>query len=136
MLYMPINSVIGLPTDGENLKTDLDGKINVSGYALPQGADGPVEKVEVSVDHGNSWIEAELRFGDNVGPLKDQILKRKFKWAWCLWSAKVSVEKGTGRSIVCRATDAGGNTQPEQCEWNLRGVAYNGWGRAENLTIS
>jgi len=57
------------------------------------------------------------------------------KWAWCLWKAKVGVGKGEGKRLLSRAHDRGGNVQPERCEWNLRGVAYNGYGEVRNLQV-
>jgi sulfite oxidase len=135
MMDMPINSIIGIPDDGEVIKANEEGLVDARGYALPHGNDGPVRKVEVSGDNGKTWTEAQLNFG-GYGCLDSEESRRKIKWAWCLWNAKVKVEKGKGQGILCRATDVGGNTQEEQqSTWNLRGVGYNGWGRVSNLTV-
>merc|ERR1712157_335957 len=133
MMDMPVNSIIGMPDDEETVKADANGLVEVRGYALPHGRDGPVQKVEVSGDDGKTWVEAKLNFGD-YGDLNTEEAQRRVRWAWCLWSADVKVENGKNRRIVSRATDAGGNTQEEQSEWNLRGVGYNGWGSANDLT--
>lgn len=125
---MPVNSVVAIPTSDSTVQADPDGTVEVKGYALPSGSDGPITKVEVSTDDGATWQNAEL--------LKDQETNgAELKWAWCLWRARVKLEKGTGRKIVSRATDQSGNTQEACPEWNLRGVAYNGYGEASNLTL-
>lgn len=115
---MPINSVILSPASGSRIQ---DVTVAVSGYALPQGMDGPVVKVEVSTD-GQAWTEAVL--GGQEG-----------KWSWALWNAKVTMSKGSGRRILSRATDKGGNQQSGTAAWNLRGVAYNGYGEAKDLDV-
>lgn len=121
---MPVNSIIAEPGPGESIVRSGDGKIAVRGYALPGGRDGPVAKVEVSSDLGASWTAAELT-QDDAGS----------KWAWTLWSAHVSCEPGENKTIYSRATDTGGNQQPEKSQWNLRGVCWNGYGVVSDLTI-
>lgn len=127
---MPVNSVIGVPKMDAKVERDGDGQIEVKGYALPSGADGPISKVDVSVDGGESWVNAEL-FGDYESAEKDADLK----WAWCLWTAKVKIEKGSNKTILSRATDSAGNTQCRCPQWNFRGVAYNGYGEVTGLEI-
>ncbi|KAE8445540.1 hypothetical protein EG329_013304, partial [Mollisiaceae sp. DMI_Dod_QoI] len=117
---MPINSVVARPKSGATLHTNEDGMIEVEGYALPQGADGPVTKVEVSADEHKTWVEAEL-------------IGERSKFSWVLWKTKIKVGKGNGKRIFSRATDAGGNRQEAKAVWNLRGVAYNGYGEAGDL---
>jgi len=124
MYDTPINSVIGVPTDEETV-TLRDGKVEVKGYAVPNAADGPVTKVQVSTNGGENWVDAEI--GKSEG--------QRNKWCWVLWRAEVSMEPGTEREILSRAFDAGGNVQKEHSQWNLRGVGYSGYGRAMNLTI-
>lgn len=121
---MPINSVIGLPANGSTVQRNADDMVEVKGYALPGGDDGPVTRVEVSAD-GMTWKEAELLHHKDEG-----------KWSWMLWQAGVKVEPGSGRTIRSRAVDAGGNSQPQQPKWNLRGVCYNGYGEASDLTVT
>ncbi|KAE8154815.1 Oxidoreductase, molybdopterin-binding domain-containing protein [Aspergillus avenaceus] len=124
MCDMPINSVVGVPEDGERVVLSDDGMVEVKGYAVPQGADGPVTRVQVSGDGGLTWVDAEL--GGSAG---------ERKWCWVLWRARVAVERGNEREILSRAFDAGGNGQVEHSQWNLRGVGYNGFGRARGLTV-
>ncbi|KAF1991151.1 putative sulfite oxidase [Aulographum hederae CBS 113979] len=126
---MPINSAIGIPAADSTVTVNEEGFVDVVGYALPAGEDGPVVKVEVSGDEGESWIEATLSYG---GHRKKDV---SLKWGWCLWYAKVRMEKGTGRRILSRARDRGGNVQKENCEWNLKGVQYNAYGQVRGLEV-
>ena len=122
-----INCVVLAPEDDETVKLGAAGTINVKGYALPQGSDGPVTKVDVSADGGKNWKRA--RIVDDGGD-------KASKWSWVLWEADVEVEKGENRSIFSKATDKGGNTQTaEQSQWNLRGVGYNGYESTTGITV-
>ena len=121
---MPVNSTIAIPAEGSTVERDADGLVTVAGYALPSGDNGPVTKVEVSGDGGESWTDAELIHHDGEG-----------KWSWKLWRCKVKVAPGSPRTIYSKATDAAGNTQPQRSQWNLRGVCYNGYGEAADLTV-
>jgi sulfite oxidase len=125
---MPINSVIAIPASDSTVEVDEDGTIEVKGYALPSGSDGPITRVEVSADEGKTWLDAELLGGEEpeMGELK---------WAWSLWRARVKIEKGKGRKVFSRATDRSGNMQVETVDWNFRGVAYNGFGEASGLEV-
>lgn len=125
---MPINSVVATPASDLTVHLDENGTVEVSGYALPSGSDGPVVKVEVSGDEGKTWNEARLLIEDEEG-------EGDLKWAWCLWKARVKLEKGKGRKIFSRAVDRSGNVQKETVDWNLRGVAYNAYGEASGLEV-
>lgn len=124
MYDLPINSVVAVPSDWETVSVPPSGTVEVKGYAIPGGADGPVIGVEVSGDSGKSWVQAELNESS-----------RSSKWCWVLWRASVKMTLGTKVDILSRATDAGGNSQKEHSQWNLRGVGYSGYGRAKDLTI-
>ncbi|KAH7395451.1 Oxidoreductase, molybdopterin-binding domain-containing protein [Cadophora sp. MPI-SDFR-AT-0126] len=117
-----INSVIAYPAQDDTVTLDADGMVEVKGYAIPGGYDGPVVDVQVSGNGGKSWITAEF-------------VSKPTKFSWVIWKARVTVERGPNRTIWSRATDAGGNTQPEMSVWNIRGVGYNGYGDARNLTV-
>jgi sulfane dehydrogenase subunit SoxC len=72
----------------------------------------PVERVEVSVDGGAGWDDAEL--GEQVG-----------ERAWRGWSYAWDARE-PGEHVICsRATDAAGNVQPVEPPWNLKGFANN-----------
>jgi sulfane dehydrogenase subunit SoxC len=72
----------------------------------------PVERVEVSVDGGVTWDDAELS-----GQLGER--------AWRGWSYAWDASE-PGEYVICsRATDAAGNAQPVDPPWNLKGFANN-----------
>ena len=139
LMSMPCNSVVASPSSGETVELGMSSNnkvLAIDGYALPHGDDGPVVKVEISVDNGKTWQEAELQHPDGAG-----------KWAWSLWTFQLTLtdlarvgkqgedgKKGVVISILSKATDRGGNTQ-DDCEWNLRGVAYNGYGEARDVRV-
>ncbi|KAI9374629.1 Oxidoreductase, molybdopterin-binding domain-containing protein [Aspergillus egyptiacus] len=131
MCEVSINSVVAVPEDGETVQLPDSGKLEVKGYAVPQGSSGPVKKVQVSGDGGRSWVDAELEGSSEDRPEG----KTRKKWCWVLWRAEVAIEKGVGKEIVSRAIDAAGNQQTEHSQWNLRGVGYCGYGRSRNLTV-
>ena len=43
------------------------GTIEAKGYAVPQGDQGPVIRVEVSIDEGQTWTDAELLKSPSLG---------------------------------------------------------------------
>jgi sulfane dehydrogenase subunit SoxC len=71
----------------------------------------PIERVEVSADGGATWADAELD-----EPLED--------YAWRGWSYGWDAHPGE-HELCCRATDAAGNAQPVDPEWNLGGYCNN-----------
>lgn len=72
---------------------------------------GPVERVEVSADGGETWADAELE-----PPVGD--------YAWRGWSRLWEAAPGE-HELCCRATDAAGNVQPSSPAWNLDGFCNN-----------
>ena len=98
---MPVNSVIANPQDGDIVRLSPNGTIEARGYALPQGSQGPIVKVEVSIDNGKTWTRADI-----VNPDGEHS-----KWCWALWKATIKVDAGQKKRILSRATDAGGNVQ-------------------------
>jgi sulfane dehydrogenase subunit SoxC len=72
----------------------------------------PIERVEVSVDGGESWREASL--AEPLGA-----------FAWRGWSYEWEAEPGE-YELSCRATDGAGNVQPAFAEWNYDGFCNNG----------
>jgi DMSO/TMAO reductase YedYZ molybdopterin-dependent catalytic subunit len=72
---------------------------------------GPVERVEVSVDGGATWVDATL--GDAPS-----------EFAWRGWELQWDAGPGE-HELCCRATDAGGNTQPLSHAWNYDGFCNN-----------
>jgi sulfane dehydrogenase subunit SoxC len=72
---------------------------------------GRIERVEVSVDGGGSWGDADI--GE---PLSE--------FAWCGWTYPWDAEPGE-YELCCRASDAAGHTQPLDPAWNFDGLCNN-----------
>ena len=108
-----LNADFLLPADGERLPA---GSVELSGWAVA-GGERQVERVEVSVDHGTSWRQAELM--EDLG-----------HWAWRRWRTDVDLAPGD-HEIVVRAWDSAAGTQPEDPAhlWNPKGYVNNSWGR-------
>ncbi|KAI1620309.1 sulfite oxidase [Exophiala viscosa] len=124
----PINSVVAVPgEDGETLVRRDDGKVRIAGYAIPKGKDGPVVRVQVSIDRGGSWYDATIMDGgDEHTTHPANRGKPRGKFSWVLWEVYVPAEPAEGVDIWSKATDRGGNTMSEvKGTWNLRGVGYN-----------
>jgi sulfite oxidase len=104
-----LNAVICKPGDGATLAA---GPTTIAGYAIGSGG-VPVERVEVSMDDGATWTDAEL-------------LGRREMWRWNLWEARVDLAVGD-REIVARAKDEHGNEQPSDGSklWNFKGYNFN-----------
>jgi sulfane dehydrogenase subunit SoxC len=73
---------------------------------------GPIERVEVSVDGGVNWEDAELDEQPDVS-------------AWRGWHHDWDASTPGSYVISSRATDAAGNRQPQDPPWNLKGYANN-----------
>ena len=71
-----------------------------------------IDRVEVSVDGGDTWEPAETRRDLDSD------------WAWCSWTYRWSATPGH-YELRCRATDEAGNVQPLDSAWNVGGYANN-----------
>jgi hypothetical protein len=99
-----IKSVIATP--GSWVKP---GRVRISGTAWSNSS--PVTNVDVSVDGGKTWKGAKLG--------KDQS-----RYAWRLW--ELGWEAPSGKyTLMARATNAAGQTQPLTEEWNPSGYLWN-----------
>jgi sulfite oxidase len=104
-----LNSDVLSPADGETVSA---GPVDVRGYAFA-GGERHVARVDVSLDGGGSWSQAELL--DDLGP-----------WAWRHWRITVDLAPGE-REILVRAWDSSAATQPEDeaALWNPKGYVNN-----------
>jgi sulfite oxidase len=104
-----LNADILSPADGDAVPA---GPIEVRGYAFA-GGERHVERVDVSIDRGASWSQAQLL--DDLGP-----------WAWRHWRITVDLAPGE-HEIVVRAWDSSAATQPEDeaALWNPKGYVNN-----------
>ena len=104
---LSVKSVIAGPSDGANLRA---GNVRVHGAAWAGEAD--IEKVEISTDGGATWIPAKLGH--------DQA-----HYAWRLWAYDWKPAKTGDYTLLSRATDSQGRTQPSAAVWNPSGYLYN-----------
>jgi sulfite oxidase len=104
-----LNSEVLSPRDGDIVAA---GPVEVRGYAFA-GGDRYVARVDVSIDAGASWRQAELI--DDLG-----------RWAWRHWRITVDLAPGVHELLV-RAWDSSAATQPEDdaALWNPKGYVNN-----------
>lgn len=95
--YMQTKSLITLPPDGTRVR--VGEPVAIKGVAFDRGIG--IEKVEISLDGGESWTEAELE--EEIG-----------KYAWRVFNAEVTPEVAGPFKIMSRATNIEGETQPVQ----------------------
>jgi len=109
---IPVNAVICDPPDGAAVGAD----VTVRGYALTGGG-RKVERVDLTVDHGESWWTADLSADEPP-------------WSWRLFSHRVTLKPGR-HEIAVRAWDSAASTQPEDLRrlWNFKGYMNNAWHR-------
>jgi sulfite oxidase len=115
---LPLTCDILTPDDGATVPA---GPLELRGYALTADC-RHVARVDVSVDGGASWRQAQLRPAGS-------------RWAWRQWSLVVQAPRG-GLTVLARAWDDAGATHPESPAslWNPGGYANNAWARVE-LTV-
>jgi DMSO/TMAO reductase YedYZ molybdopterin-dependent catalytic subunit len=107
--WMNVKSLIARPGPGETVRGRSQ---EVRGVAWT--GKGHVTKVEFSTDREPAWRPAEL-MGEPV-----QGSWRRFRVAW--------TPPGPGPYVLrVRATDSGGNVQPERPPWNKSGYLWNGY---------
>jgi DMSO/TMAO reductase YedYZ molybdopterin-dependent catalytic subunit len=102
-----VKSLIASPVDGASVKSRA---MQVQGVAWAGEAD--IAKVEVSTDSGATWQPAQLGKGQSP-------------YAWRLWSYPWNVPKPGAYTIMSRATDTQGRTQPDSVQWNPSGYLIN-----------
>lgn len=106
--HINVKSIIVEPAGDQTIAA---GTLPIRGAAYA-GAAG-IKKVDVSVDNGATWHEANL-----LGP------EQPFAWRhWeYLWQANAAGDF----TILARATDTDGKCQPENAGWNALGYGNNG----------
>eukprot|EP00262_Sarcandra_glabra_P004260 TRINITY_DN1521_c1_g1_i3.p1 TRINITY_DN1521_c1_g1~~TRINITY_DN1521_c1_g1_i3.p1 ORF type:complete len:415 (+),score=76.09 TRINITY_DN1521_c1_g1_i3:54-1247(+) len=110
----------------EDVEVGKQGKITISGYAVSGGGRG-IERVDVSVDGGKTWVET-FRYQKSGIPYVAEDISSD-KWAWVLFKAEADIPQNT--EIIAKAVDSAANVQPENVEviWNLRGILNTSWHR-------
>ena len=104
---LSVKSVIATPADGSTLKSR---SIRIRGVAWAGEAD--IARVEISTDSGATWKPAQLG-------------REQSKYAWRLWTFAWKAPKAGDYTLMARATDSLGRTQPETAVWNPSGYLYN-----------
>ena len=106
---LPVKSLITFPQTGT--KIPRGEKIKIRGHAWSSEID--VDKVDVSIDFGQTWIAAKL------DPLPN-------KYAWQRFSAEIMPPIAGYYEVWARATDKSGNSQPPVTPgWNSHGYVNN-----------
>ena len=100
-----IKSALALPWPAELAA----GPQRIYGYA--QSPHGPIGKVEWSLDGGATWRGAA-------------VVEPQFQYSWARFRIDLELQAGT-HTIMTRATDAAGNTQPESVPFNAKGYLFN-----------
>jgi len=105
-----VKSVIASPVDGVQVLAGQPFAIRGVAWA---GDAGPVTTVEVSVDSGRTWKPAALDPGQRT------------QFGWRQWEISWTPPQPAYYTILARARDAAGNTQPFYQEWNPSGYGWN-----------
>ena len=107
----PINAVICVPAPGAAVDP-ARGPLRLAGYALPPGRPGVVvDRVELSVDGGNTWRPTQLG-------------EQSQSMCWRFWEAELEIPPGTAELTV-RAIASDGTVQPAAADWNFKGYLFN-----------
>lgn len=112
----PVKSLIAFPADGTRIS---ERETAIQGVALT--GNGGITRIEVSLDAGTTWHEAEL-----FGPAEP--------YAWRQWRYPWRPARGTQR-ILSRATDSQGHVQPDTTPWNPGGYLWNGIDRVRVAVV-
>jgi len=123
---VPIMSAITTPEPGAAVSPG--DTLMITGYAY-SGAGCAVIRVDVSVDGGKTWSQAEL-----TRAAETQEIRSGRAWAWVQWrhTATVPADASGSLTVVCKAVDDQYNQQPHEAApiWNIRGILNTSWGRA------
>jgi DMSO/TMAO reductase YedYZ molybdopterin-dependent catalytic subunit len=85
------------------------GLVTIAGVAYSNGA--AIQRVDVSTDGGETWKAAKL--GKDQG-----------RYSWRLWQRDWKAVEGK-YTLIARATDSAGRSQPLTEEWNPSGYSWN-----------
>lgn len=104
---MRVKSIIVSPAEGAKVER---GSMEVTGWAW--SGNGRITRVEVAVNEGGEWREAELQ-----QPTSGH--------TWVRWSLQCQTGQPGRHLLRSRATDAAGNSQPDAISWNRLGYGNN-----------
>lgn len=117
----PVQSAItSLRCQGQGQGSDAH-PLSVEGYAF-SGGGRKIIRVDVSVDGGRTWDQAEIQ--------PDQALGSK-AWSWTRWKYQCNKRPSDASQVVVKAVDEAYNVQPESHAsiFNFRGNLANAWHR-------
>jgi DMSO/TMAO reductase YedYZ molybdopterin-dependent catalytic subunit len=77
---------------------------------------GPIARVDVSTDGGATWQRARMHAPGRSGAGKG--------WGWTQWSLTLHRPAPGARTLLARATDVTGRTQPDEAVWNPNGYFF------------
>lgn len=124
---VPITSAITAPEPDSQVKRG--DSLTIAGYAY-SGTGHAVIRVDVSIDGGATWEQAEIMRADET-----QGLRSGKAWAWVQWTYTITVPKEAAGTldICCKAVDDQYNQQPHGISaiWNIRGILNTSWGRVQ-----
>ena len=103
---MPVKSLVTFPANA----ADIGMSTEVRGHAW--SGDRTIDSVEVSVDFGATWVQADLD-----GPVNS--------CAWQNFRTNVTLPVAGYYEIWARATDSAGEAQPHAIDWNPKGYLNN-----------
>jgi mono/diheme cytochrome c family protein len=107
LMGLVVKSLITRPLDGAIV---TPGRTAIAGYAW--AGEGDIARVDISIDDGASWKRARL-----IGP--------QVKYAWRRFEYAADFVERKVHTILSRATDARGHTQPVAPAWNPSGYLWN-----------
>jgi len=102
-----VKSIIADPIDNSIVRSR---SVHVHGAAWAGEAD--VARVEISTDGGSTWQPAQLG-------------REQSKYTWRLWNYSWRAPRSGEYTILSRAADSHGRTQPQTAAWNPSGYLYN-----------
>lgn len=105
---IPLKSIITQPSNGEEVSR---GRVVVLGAAYGGGQE--IAGVDISLDRGSSWTEAEL-----IGPGE--------RYAWRQFQYVHTADTAGELTVMARAKGADGRMQPLTANWNVLGYGNDG----------
>lgn len=112
---MTTRSLIVSPEEGSGLK--MNKPVDITGIAFSGGYS--IKDVIVSVDGGRSWNQAKL--GKDLG-----------KYSWIQWTYPWRPQRSGKYTLMARATNSIGESQPFEGLWNPSGYL---WNKVEPLAV-
>jgi DMSO/TMAO reductase YedYZ molybdopterin-dependent catalytic subunit len=114
---LPVKSIIAQPADGSEISMNPFVRVRVFGAAW--AGESSVSRVEISTDGGGAWSRADW------GSEHD-------RYAWRLWSFDWRPARPGVYSLMSRATDNAGRSQPLEMAWNPQGYL---WNAVDQITV-